>query len=636
MSAETHLARLCDLAGVVRHYHGISGDQQAPPPETLRAILGAMELDAANEGEAEETAARLEAERRARALPLWRVIAAEAPSRIEMNRAGEWRLEIEDGDAIEGRADGAIDLPPLASGIHLLHLGDDVCTILSAPPRLPPPPRTWGLTLPLYGLRTPQAGGIGDYADLARAMVGADRQGAGFVGVNPIHAGFFGDDQAISPYSPSHRRRFDVMHVATPAPGPEPDGPLIDPAHVRGHKRAALAAFFERTGGMEHEAAFTTFRATGGVALTRFVIHQALSEVHGPYWSSWPEPYKDPQSSEVKDFVAANAHALRYHAWLQFEAERQLAEVAAAGAEMAVGLYLDLAVGTHPHGAETWSDPRAFARGVSLGAPPDAFTPSGQKWGLAPLQPRQLERNAFRAIAETLRQQLRFAGMLRIDHILGFERAFWVPDEDIPGTYVRMPKAAMLAVARIEAARTGSIIVGEDLGNVPEGLREDMEGCGILGCRVAQFERAWDEQDQRFLAPDEYDELVLTSFSTHDLPTWRGWRAARDIDWFARVGAMPEDALPEQKEKRQADVAALAEGQDVDSLDAMHRHLGETRSKLVALQLEDILEQDEQANLPGTVDAHPNWRRRMPVGPEALEDDQRLARAAEIMAECNR
>ena len=310
-----------------------------------------------------------------------------------------------------------------------------------------------------------------------------------------------------------------------------------------------------------------------------------------------------------------------------------LAAARARGAGMGLGLYLDLAVGTHPAGAETWEDRASFARGVSLGAPPDAFSPEGQTWGVAPFSPPALADTGFAALAETLAAQLRFAGMLRIDHILGFDRAFWVP-EGMPGLYLAMPREALLAVARIEAARAGAVIVGEDLGNVPEGLAAALDQSGILGCRVAMFERNWETGAFRDAA--EWDAEVLAAFSTHDLPTWKGWRAGRDIDWRARLGRSADPAG--ERRARGQEVAALDAviGGAAGEVEALHAFLGRSPCRLAALQAEDILGLEEQANLPGTIHEHPNWRRRLPVDAGAFAADPRLAAAAAIMKTCGR
>ena len=482
--------------------------------------------------------------------------------------------------------------------------------------------------LPLYGLKP---GGLGDYADLAvaaGALSGSRR--AGFLGVNPVHAGFPEDPVAYSPYSPSHRRRLNIAHIPTSGTDPAPNCLVDYPAEILAKKAALKRAFDSAT----PEPASDRFFEQEGEALRRFAIHQALSEAFGPYWSKWPKSYHSPSSAEVSRFAAQNADAVRFHAWLQFTAERHMGEAAQAASGMALGLYLDLAVGTHPEGAETWAEPASFARGMSLGAPPDAFSPSGQAWGLAPILPRQLEVQAFRPLSETLAKQLAFAGLLRIDHALGFERAFWVPD-GLPGAYVNMPRDAMLAVARIEAHRAGATIIGEDLGNVPRGLRAAMARSGLLGCRVAMFERDW-KGDRSFTRAENYPPRAIASFNTHDLPTWSGWRAGRDIAWREKLGETDREAAQRMRAERREDVGAFDDLAGGDTADDLFEFLGQTKSRLVALQIEDILGLEEQPNLPGTIAEHPNWRRRLPIGAGELAGDPRVARTAKNMSKHGR
>jgi 4-alpha-glucanotransferase len=627
------LYELAAEAGLRPGYSDQTGTWREAPAETVAAALAAMGFAAGSEAEAAETLAGLRAGAAARALPEWVVAEAGAPLRLGPVPDGDWHLAIEDGGTREGRAgEGALELPPLPLGRHRLELGGHATTwVLAAPPRLQPPARGWGVTLPLYGLPPETGGGIGSYADLAAWAAALGHAGAGFVGVNPVHAGFPGDERAFSPYSPSHRRRFSTMHVdAGEAPQELP--PFVDYPAALAAKRAALEAEFAAADG---GPGFAAWRAREGAALERFATHQALSEAHGPYWNAWPEALRDPRAPEVAAFAATHGQRLAFHAWLQWRAEQGLAgaQAAARAAGMALGLYLDLAVGTHPYGAETWAERGLFADGVSLGSPPDAFSPSGQTWGVAPFSPRALAATGFAALAETLAVQFRHAGLLRIDHILGFERAFWVP-EDLPGLYVQMPREAMLAVTRIEAARAAAAVVGEDLGNIPEGLQGALNASGILGCRVAIFERDWSTQG--FKDASAWDAEVLGSFSTHDLPTWKGWRNGRDIDWRARLGRSEDPGA--ERQRRAGEVAAMdaAIGGAVGDVSAMHRFLARTPCRLVAVQAEDILGLEEQANLPGTTHEHPNWRRRLPETAAAIGADARLAEVAAIMKSSGR
>lgn len=602
--------RLAELAGIVPRYRDLTGRVHVTSSETRAALLAAMGLDGATPHDIERPPG---------SLPEWLVLAPGAPARLPLPAV--WRIELEDGGALSGRGEA---LPPLPAGIHVLHAGGQETTLLVAPPRAPAPPRAWGMTLPIWGLTGPDGPGLGDFAALGRAAAVLAGQGAAFLGINPVHAGFPTDPALHSPYSPSHRRRLNILHVPTPEHPGVATGRLVDYAAEIPAKRAALrrahAAF--RAGG--DRAAFAAWRAAQGPALERFIHHQALSERFGPYWTDWPAAARDPATAPP-----APDDETDFHAWAQWRAETALAaaQAGAKAAGMAIGLYLDLAVGTHPAGAETWAERDVFAGGVSLGAPPDAFSPSGQTWCLAPFNPRALVARHFRPLAETLRAQLRFAGLVRIDHILGFDRAFWVPQDGTPGAYVAMPRAAMLAVLRIEAARAGAAVVGEDLGNVPAGLREALAESGILGCRILQFE----ERRARFADPRDWPPLSLAAFGTHDLPGFEGWRRGADIALRRSLGHLGPARARAARAARVRRVRALAAAAGGDTVDDMHRLLARAGSLLVALQAGDVLGQCAQDNLPGTVDEYPNWRHRLPVSADGLGTDARVARAARIM-----
>lgn len=618
----TRLDALCDAHGVIWRYRDTTGQWQEAPEASRRAALLAMAVDP-------------DGPLPAPAPPGWQVLEADRPAPLAPDHA--WWLVCEDGATDAGAA--GVALPPLPPGLHRLEGGRAPLTLIAAPARLPAPPRRWGVTAPLYGLWEGMPAGLGSYAQLGDLAKGLGRLGAAFLGINPVHAGFPRDPAAFSPYAPSHRRRLNVLHVATTSRPGTMAAPLIEhgaeiPAQLR-----ALEAAHRRFLAVGGDPAFDAWCTAEGEGLHRFCLHQALSERHGPYWTNWPAALQDPDTAEVAAFGTAHADRLEFHAWAQWQAVCQLdaAQAQARAAGMALGLYLDLAVGTHPAGAETWAQPGLFARGVSLGAPPDRLGPSGQSWGLAPLRPDALAADGFAALADTLRAQLRHSGMLRIDHVLGFERAFWVP-EGLPGLYVRMPKAAMLAVTRLEAARAGAVIVGEDLGNIPDGLRADLEASGLLGCRVAMFERDW-QGDGRFVPGLAYDAQALASFGTHDLPTWRGWRAGAEIGWREGLGEMTPEAADAARAARACEVAdfdALTGGGADGGAAPLHRHLAESAAALVAVQVEDMLDCREQANLPGTIHSHPNWRRRLPLPASAIAADARVQDTASIMARAGR
>ncbi|TDL83705.1 4-alpha-glucanotransferase [Palleronia sediminis] len=615
--------------GVIDGYHDPTGAWHATGPETRDAILAAMGEPVAPD-EARDRLDALTRDDATRPLPPWVVVGSGRGPALEGLAGRDWRLIREDGVTEAGQGP---ELPILSNGIHRLEVGGHETWLLAAPERLPDAPRGWGITLPLYGLAGD--GRIGSYADLRMAVERLGHAGAGFVGINPIHAGFPTDTDAISPYAPSHRGRLAVHHIAPRDEPGQAAGDLIDYAAAQPGRMDALRAEFDADPG----AGFQAWWAARDADLERFALHQALSARLGPRWSDWPAPYRRPDSPEVAEFARAHANDCAFHGWLQWRADAQLVEVrqAAEAAGMAYGLYLDLAVGTHPHGAETWGRPDLFARGVSLGAPPDAFSAGGQSWGLAPLHPLALARDGFRPLAAILQRQFAHARLLRIDHILGFDRAFWVPEQDgVPGAYVRMPREALLAVARIEAARAGGTVVGEDLGNIPDGLQHVLWESRILGCRVAQFEQDWDAEEIRFKPADRYAPAALTSFSTHDLPTWEGWKAGRDIAWRRDLGDISEDGAREARARRNEEVARLTELIGGAGVDDLHAFLARTPSWLIAVQIEDLLGRLEQANLPGTIHQHPNWRRRIGMDPAKLGQLDAVARTADIMRDHDR
>ncbi|MCT4683981.1 MAG: 4-alpha-glucanotransferase [Roseicyclus sp.] len=610
--------QLAEAMGLLPRYTDQTGLVRETGRETAQALLAAMGAEAATEAQAADHLAALQAAAAARPLPRWIVTEAGQPATLPAD-PGAWALTFEDGTEAEGRGP---HLPPLPLGLHVLRVGDHETTLLAAPPALALPPRGWGVTAPLWGLRAPDTPGFGDFDDLRRTGEALAATGAGFLGINPIHAGFQTEATWASPYSPSHRRRLNPLHVAT-GPGVA-TGALVDYAREIPAKRAALRAAYEAFAG---DPGFDTWRAAEGGALTRFATHQALSERHGALWTDWPARLQTPEGAAG----AVPEDDIRYHAWLQWMAHRQLTDTQAAltGAGMRYGLYLDLAVGTHPAGAETWADPASFARGVSLGAPPDALGPEGQTWNLAPLDPHALTRGHFRTLADTLRRQFAYAKLLRIDHILGFERAFWVAP-GLPGAYVRMPREAMLAVVRIEAARAGATVIGEDLGNIPDGLQDALAASGILGCRLLQFMA---EPWGHVTPPEAYPAPTLASFGTHDLPTHGGWAKGGDIRARRAIGRIGAEVEARELAERAARAEAFAAAAGGAGVDAMHAFLARTRSTLVAVQAEDVLEVAEQTNLPGTVEEHPNWRRKLPVAGPEMARGPAMHRVAALMTE---
>ncbi|NNE79724.1 MAG: 4-alpha-glucanotransferase [Silicimonas sp.] len=624
-AVETLSARL----GILPSYIDLDRQKHVTGRDTQIALLGAMGIDAQTTRAARQSLSELDEQDSSGDHPEWCVVVADTVPKINLGRSDPWQIVLEDGSTLEGR--GADDLPRLPMGRHLLLKGARKIWLLSAPETLPRAPRDWGVTAPLAALRTATEGGIGNFQDLENAALAIASKGAAFFGINPVHAGFPTDETAFSPYSPSHRQWLNTAHIVTGAT-PEPGGPLIDYTAETRRGRSALRAAYESTG---HCDAFAEFLSRHGNALERFATHQALSESHGPYWRDWPAPLRVSAGTAVTNEAEALGDEIRFHAWAQYKAETQLAQVKTRcdAAGMAFGLYLDLAVGTHPYGAETWENPELFAKGVSLGAPPDAFAPDGQSWNLAPFVPRAMVAEGFATLAAILRRQFQFAKLLRIDHILGFDRAFWATNEPgLPGAYVEMPLAAMLAVTRIEAARAGATVIGEDLGNIPTGLQSALRSSGLLGCRLIMFEHDV-SRGGGFKRSESYDARTMTSFSTHDLPTWLGWREGADISARQNIAQVGNAQTSAALSDRKAEVAAfeIAAGERT-----MHAFLADTSADLVAVQIENVFDVVDQPNLPGTIDAYPNWRQRLPVAVENYATDTRLEEVADTMKKSGR
>ncbi|OAI51140.1 hypothetical protein AYO46_08670 [Betaproteobacteria bacterium SCGC AG-212-J23] len=472
--------------------------------------------------------------------------------------------------------------------------------------------RTWGFALQLYGVRSARNWGIGDFGDLRRVVEIAAKLGAGIVGLNPLHA------TGLSPYSPSSRHALNPLYIELEAAGPKKlrDTELVDYPAVRKAKYAAFESIFRKISFSEkpkHD----------------FALFEALREALGDDWRRWPEEYRSPASPAVKRFAARNARRVSFHAWLQALARKQLDAVQARALKlgMPVGLYVDLALGADRGGAEVWSDPQAYAMTVSTGAPPDEFNPRGQDWGLPPYSPRALRARRFRPFGELLRANMPRGGALRIDHVMALMRLYWIPvgAKADRGGYVSYPLRELVAVLAEESRRNRCMVIGEDLGTVPPEVREALSAAGVLSYRPLLFERT---------PPAEFPRDALVCVSTHDLPTWRGYWSARDLKLRERAGlTVDADKEKNQRKKDQAGLAALLAREGLDtSVRSAHAFIARTPSKLVVVQPEDVFGAREQANLPGTVAEHPNWRRKLPVPIEEWAADARVAGLRELFS----
>lgn len=516
--------------------------------------------------------------------------------------------------------------------------------------------RAWGITCQLYGLRSERNWGIGDFGDLAQLAEAAASVGADFVGVNPLHALFLADPSRCSPYSPSSRRFLNPLYIALDALAPSAkferaqlnalrDSDLIDYAAVARLKLEALECIhreFVGSGGKAKKS-FEDFCASRGRALHAFALYEALSEHlvaegHHAGWQGWPTHYRNASNDEVKRFAHDNLRRIDFYKWLQWVAERQLkqAQDQARASGMRIGLYLDLAVGVAPDGAETWSQPDAVIAKARLGCPPDMFNDAGQDWGLAPLSPLALIDRDFEPFKLVLDELMRSAGAIRIDHAMGLTRLYLIPAQADAkdGAYLRYPLAGMLHVLADSSHSRRTIVIGEDLGTVPAGFREVMHEAEIQGYRVFHFER---EENGCFRAPGAYAYRALACLSTHDLPTLKGWWSGTDIRERERLGWYEGEQVAQLRRSRtedrvlllaalkHADVFPVSYNSVLEGVSpypemlpnelcvAAHAMLAKVSSRLVAVQLEDLAGVMDQANLPGTVYEYPNWRRKLPL-----------------------
>jgi 4-alpha-glucanotransferase len=539
---------------------------------------------------------------------------------------------------------------------------DDVAS-LSASAFWPPflvDQRTWGLSVQIYALRSSRNWGIGDFEDLAQLAESTATIGADFIGVSPLHALFFADPTRISPYSPSSRTFLNPLLIAPDqvpgfaelleraALGTELDAlrrtELIDYAGVHRVKRRALEALFDHfvnSGDAAEKEAFAKFRREQGTALEGHALYEALSEHFvaeggNVAWGTWPEDYHDPNNLAVLDFARAAKQRIEFHTWLQWIAASQLAAAQdrALAAGMRIGLYLDLAVGISPDGARSWMDGPAIARHARIGCPPDPFSTLGQDWGLIPFSPVGLSEERFEPFRAVLRSSMRYAGALRIDHAMGLQRLYWIPEGNtaMDGAYVAYPFRELLEGVVEESWIFRTIVIGEDLGTLPPNFTNTIVRAGLLSYQVFYFT----EQGEAWLPPHAYRRETLVCASTHDLPTLKGWWVSRDIDWRAKTHRATEAEAKLQREARSRDrqllLKALADARVLpfeavagspaempdEVLVAVHRFLARTPCRLLAIQLADALGVTEQANLPGTVNEHPNWRRKTPILIEEL------------------
>ncbi|KUI31889.1 4-alpha-glucanotransferase [Mycobacterium sp. IS-1742] len=691
------LVELAARHGVATHYEDWSGTQVAVPESTLIAVLAALGVAAADD---EQRAAALTQHDRMywqRSLPPTILARTGSTSsfwvHVTHGDAVEVWVALEDGSTrtalrqlrndtppfdLDGRQVGeaSFELPAdLPLGYHRVHMRSGTveadAPLIVSPATPPVPPRlgarrSWGLATQLYSVRSHRSWGVGDLTDLTDLAVwSATRHSAGFILVNPLHAAAPAVPMEPSPYLPTSRRFVNPLYLR-PEAIPEyaelrhrgrlrrartevqaraRRKELVDRDSAWRAKRAALTAIYhvERSAG--RELSYAGYRAREGRALDDFAVWCALAEKYGNDWHGWPAELQRPRSEAVAAYAAEHADDVDFHRWLQWQLDEQLtaAHATAIGAGMDIGVMHDLAVGVDPNGADAWALQEVLALGVTAGAPPDEFNQLGQDWSQPPWRPDQLVERAYEPFRALVSGVLRHAGGVRIDHIIGLFRLWWIPRGAAPtdGTYVRYDHEAMIGIVALEAHRAGAVVVGEDLGTVEPWVRDYLHDRGLFGTSILWFEHDRDG-DGGPLPAERWREFCLSAVTTHDLPPTAGYLAGEHVRLRDELGLLTRPAAEELADDRAAQAAWLSELRRVGLLPAqdgdigpdgepgsdavilaLHRYLGRTPSRLLSLSLADAVGDLKTQNQPGTSDEYPNWRvpLRGPDGRQRLLED---------------
>jgi 4-alpha-glucanotransferase len=692
------LRALADRVGIIAEYVDQTGTaRRVTSDRTRAALLSAMGYDVSTETAAKHTLCALREAEDARLIPPVRVTTdAAAPIAFALPRGWpsrvEWELELEDeqGRVVrrEGRAGRHVEVAPDQApelGYHTLRLtvrarertASAQQRLIVAPPRCVAPEailhgeRVVGLTANVYTLRSAENWGVGDTGDLRRLAEWSARIGAAFIGVNPLHA-LRNRGHGISPYGPVSRLFRNVLYIdveAIPELAESAEAramvergqPRIAELRAASHldyeavmmaKRPVLEAlhraFIEHHRGRDTSRgrAYAVYVGTQGEALDDFATWCALDErEEGKPWQTWPTELRDAHGPAVRAFRAREGERVDFHRWLQFELDRQLgaAQARARDLGLPIGLYQDLAIGAAADGSDTWMKPDLFLNGAAIGAPPDPYAATGQNWGLPVIHPHRLAAEGYAYWVRLVRAALRHGGALRIDHILGLFRQYWIPAgmRGSEGAYVRFPAEDLLGILALESVRANALIVGEDLGTVPPEVPPALERWGVLSSKVLYFEA--DAKRGRFKPPDAYPRLALTTANTHDMPTIAAFWRELDIDLRAKVGAIPtkrgvQQARRERAAAREALAMALIAEElwpvadeptsDLALREAVHSFLRRTPSWLAGLALDDLAGEVEPVNLPGVPpDRWPSWTRRMTMGLEEMSESPDVQRA---------
>ncbi|WP_419343384.1 4-alpha-glucanotransferase [Achromobacter sp. PD1] len=670
------LSALAAKAGIAEHWTDARQRPRQVSPDTLRLLLEGMGLPAGNAHDIRDSDHRLGVELGARLPPLL-VARSGMPASLPACARGRYRIVCESGLTCDGEVaeDGSL-IAPQEPGYHSLHLACGQ-TVLAVAPRQAPSlddltdgmrPRAWGLCAQVYSLRRDAGqagdGGFGGFGAVRELAAAAAAEGADALAISPVHAMFAAQPQRCSPYAPSSRLFLNTLY-ADPASilgddalrralaelaAQPPVTDLIDWPSAGIWRQRLLRALhrqFRTIGPEDARQRYEAFCVRRGKALRDHAVFEALhaaQAAHGAHhlpWTQWAAGLRDPDSPEVERYARQHPVEVDFHRYAQWLAAESLghAQKAARRAGMRVGLISDLAVGDSPDGSHAWSRQTDLMPGLSIGAPPDIHNPQGQNWNLAAFSPRAMHAQGYAAYIDMLRAALAHAGGLRIDHILGMARLWLVPDglAADAGAYLRYPLRELLALTALEAWRHRALAIGENLGTVPEGFNRELADHGILGMNVLWFMRQ--EPDMTappseppkpapFLAAEDWPVQAVAMTSTHDLPTLRGWWAERDIDVRAELnllGGGDDEATLRHNRRMDRSLLAQALGCAVEParapLEDMLRFVSSSPCPLLLVPMEDLAGELEQPNLPGTVDQHPNWRRRLAASSAACFAD---------------
>lgn len=704
--AEPMLTALADRLGVACAYHDWSGNFVTVDPSTVVSVLRSLGVSAESEDACAAALSELDRRHWSRALPativaragteahFWAHVTHGSPAHVWVRlEDGTVRSGIRQADNftppfdLDGRLVGEATfvLPAdLPLGYHQVHLrsGDEEfdTALIVTPAWLGLPARmgarrAWGLATQLYSVRSRGSWGVGDLTDLTDLAVWAGaRHHADYVLVNPLHAAAPTAPMEPSPYLPTSRRFVNPLYLRVEAiqefaflpkrgkvralrnavRAAARKSETIDRDSAWKAKRAALKLVYRVPRSAGRELAFEAFKAREGAALDDFAIWCALAEKHGGDWRRWPAGLQHPAGPEVSDFARRHPGAVDFHRWLQWQLDEQLAaaQSQAVRSGMALGIMHDLAVGVHPTGADAWALQDVLALGVTAGAPPDEFNQLGQNWSQPPWRPDQLEEQGYRPFRALIQAVLRHAGGVRIDHIIGLFRLWWIPEDAAPtkGTYVRYNHDAMIGIVALEAHRAGAVVVGEDLGTVEPWARDYLRERGVLGTSILWFEI--DSGSRGPLPAEHWRELCLSSVTTHDLPPTPGYLDGEHVRLRHSLGLLTRSAEEEMADDVAAQRAWLDElrragllpsaGADEtpgeeDITVALYRYLSGTPSRLLALALTDAVGERRTQNQPGTTDEYPNWRVPLagpdgePMPLEKVFTDRRTAALAEVL-----